>query len=76
MTDSRQRVPFDRNPKIGGRPIPLLKLYKVVMDSGGYDKLSAERMQWRALVRHFGFNHSAEGAMTFQLKTVYYKNLA
>ena len=46
------------------------------MDRGGYDALSAERMQWRTLVKEFGFGKAHEAVMTFQLKSVYYKNLA
>jgi chromatin structure-remodeling complex subunit RSC9 len=67
---------FDRDPKVAGRPISLLKLYKLVLENGGYDALSAERMRWRSLVKQFGFGNHHEAAMTFQLKTVYYKNLA
>lgn len=54
----------------------MLKLYKIVLENGGYDALSAERMRWRSLVKQFGFGNHHEAAMTFQLKTVYYKNLA
>jgi chromatin structure-remodeling complex subunit RSC9 len=54
----------------------LHKLYKLVMERGGYDQLSNERMAWRSLVRPFGFSSQHEGAMTFQIKTLYYKNLA
>ena len=54
----------------------LLKLYKMVIERGGYDTLSAERMAWRSLVRPFGYSSQHEGAMTFQIKTLYYKNLA
>lgn len=46
------------------------------MEIGGYDKISAERMRWRTLVQPFGLGTTHEPAMTFQLKTVYYKNLA
>jgi chromatin structure-remodeling complex subunit RSC9 len=67
---------FDRDPKVAGRPINLLKLYRLVLENGGYDALSAERMRWRSLVKQFGFGNHHEAAMTFQLKTVYYKNLA
>jgi hypothetical protein len=70
------RTPFDREGKVSGRPISLQKLYNLVMDRGGYDALSAERMQWRTLVKEFGFGKNHEAVMTFQLKTVYYKNLA
>jgi chromatin structure-remodeling complex subunit RSC9 len=69
-------IPFDREGKVSGRPVSLYKLYKLVMAKGGYDKLSAERMQWRTLVKEFGFGKTHEAVMTFQLKTVYYKNLA
>ena len=51
------------------------KLYNLVMERGGYDKLSAERMAWRQLVKPLGFSHQHEGAATFQLKTLYYKQL-
>lgn len=54
----------------------LHKLYKLVMERGGYDRLSSERMAWRSLVRPFGYSAQHEGAMTFQIKTLYYKNLA
>ncbi|KIW29555.1 uncharacterized protein PV07_05366 [Cladophialophora immunda] len=72
----KRGTPFDREGKVSGRPISLHKLYKLVMDKGGYDALSAERMQWRTLVKEFGFGKTHEAVMTFQLKTVYYKNLA
>ncbi|KAI1625249.1 hypothetical protein EDD37DRAFT_629167 [Exophiala viscosa] len=67
---------FDREGKVSGRPISLHKLYKLVLSRGGYDILSGERMQWRTLVKEFGFGKTHEAVMTFQLKTVYYKNLA
>ncbi|EXJ91295.1 hypothetical protein A1O1_04405 [Capronia coronata CBS 617.96] len=67
---------FDREGKVSGRPISLHKLYKLVMARGGYDALSAERMAWRTIIREFGIGKAHEAVMTFQLKTVYYKNLA
>ena len=70
------RTSFERDAKISGRSIPLLKLYKLVMEKGGYDKLSEERMAWRQLVKPFGFSHQHEAAMTFQIKSLYYRNLA
>ncbi|EXJ76379.1 uncharacterized protein A1O5_00887 [Cladophialophora psammophila CBS 110553] len=69
-------TPFDREGKVSGRPISLHKLYRLVMERGGYDAVSSERMQWRTLVKEFGFGKTHEAVMTFQLKTVYYKNLA
>ncbi|KKY16027.1 putative rsc complex subunit rsc9 [Phaeomoniella chlamydospora] len=67
---------FDREPKVSGRPIHLLNLYKAVLALGGYDAVSAERMQWRELAKSFGLGTHHEAAMAFQLKTVYYKYLA
>ncbi|KIW14903.1 hypothetical protein PV08_07688 [Exophiala spinifera] len=72
----RRGTNFDRDGKVSGRPISLHKLYKLVMERGGYDVLSAERMQWRTLCKEFGIGKTHEAVMTFQLKTVYYKNLA
>jgi chromatin structure-remodeling complex subunit RSC9 len=46
------------------------------MEKGGYDRLSEERMAWRQLVKPFGFTHQTEGAATFQIKSLYYRNLA
>lgn len=54
----------------------LHRLYTMVMERGGYDKLSDERMAWRQLVKPLGFGHQHEGAMTFQIKSLYYRNLA
>lgn len=47
----------------------------MVMERGGYDKVSDERMAWRQLVKPLGFGHQAEGAATFQIKSLYYRNL-
>jgi len=66
---------FDPEPKVSGKSINLLKLYRLVMDLGGYDAVSAERMKWRSLLKQFGFGPHQEATNTFQLKTVYYKNL-
>jgi ARID/BRIGHT DNA binding domain len=70
------RTNFEREGKISGRTVNLHRLYKMVMERGGYDKLSEERMAWRQLVRPFGFTHQVEGAATFQIKSLYYRNLA
>ena len=45
-----RRTNFDREGKLSGRPMSLHKLYKMVIERGGYDRLSKERMAWRALV--------------------------
>ena len=46
------------------------------MRQGGYDELTRGQMLWRPLTRMFHLGTTHEAAMTFQLKTVYYKYLA
>ncbi|ETN39507.1 uncharacterized protein HMPREF1541_05733 [Cyphellophora europaea CBS 101466] len=67
---------FERDAKISGKSISLHQLYHIVMERGGYDKVSDERMAWRQLVKPLGLGHQHEGAMTFQIKSMYYRNLA
>jgi chromatin structure-remodeling complex subunit RSC9 len=67
---------FIREPRVGSRAIDLLKLYKVVMDRGGYDKVSDEKLAWRKLGQDFNLGTLNLPALAFSLKTVYYKNLA
>jgi hypothetical protein len=70
------RTNFERDARISGKSVSLHRLYNMVMEKGGYDKLSDERMAWRQLVKPLGFAHQHEGAMTFQIKSLYYRNLA
>lgn len=70
------RTNLERDARISGKPVSLHTLYNMVMERGGYDKLSDERMAWRQLVKPLGFSHQHEGAMTFQIKSLYYRNLA
>ncbi len=56
----------------------LRRLFEVVVQRGGYDAVSAEKMAWRRLGVEFGLGQAgtAPGSMAFNLKTAYYKNLA
>lgn len=68
---------WERYPKVAQEPISLHLLYRLVVGVGGYDKLSAERMAWRTMLAPFGLQqHLHPGQITFQLKGVYYRNLA
>ena len=70
------RVSWERYPKVAQEPISLFHLYRLVMGAGGYDKLSGERLLWRRLLEPFGLQqHLNQGQITFQLKSVYYRNL-
>jgi chromatin structure-remodeling complex subunit RSC9 len=67
---------FVREPRVGSRAIDLLKLYKMVIERGGYDKVSDEKLAWRKLGQDFNLGTLNLPALAFSLKTVYYKNLA
>ncbi|KAI9892903.1 MAG: Chromatin structure-remodeling complex protein rsc9 [Vezdaea aestivalis] len=69
-------TPFDREPKVGSRHVDLLRLFNLVMSKGGYDKVSAEKLAWRTVGLEFSLGHSNLPALAFNLKTVFYKNLA
>jgi chromatin structure-remodeling complex subunit RSC9 len=78
LTDfPRDRTTFDPEGKVSGRRVSLHRLYKRVMEEGGYDVVSTHRpSDWRRLIHEFGLSGPHDGYMTFQLKTVYYRNLA
>lgn len=69
-------VSFEREGRVAGRPIELHKLYRVVMSKGGYDAVTATRMMWREVATYFPLPKQHDGAVSYQLKQVYYKNLA
>ncbi|KAH0536936.1 hypothetical protein FGG08_006238 [Glutinoglossum americanum] len=67
---------LEREPRVGNRHVDLLRLYKTVVERGGYDVVSAEKLAWRSLGHHFNLGTSNLPALAFNLKTAYYKNLA
>ncbi|KAH0559309.1 hypothetical protein GP486_004172, partial [Trichoglossum hirsutum] len=67
---------LEREPRVGNRHVDLLRLYKEVVERGGYDVVSAEKLAWRSLGHHFNLGTSNLPALAFNLKTAYYKNLA
>ncbi|WPG98310.1 Hypothetical protein R9X50_00109800 [Acrodontium crateriforme] len=69
---------FDAEPKVGVRHIDLLKLYKRVVEEGGYDLCSdtkAKPLMWRKLAEEFVGKNQYTAAQAFQVKNVYYKTL-
>lgn len=69
---------FESEPKVGIRHIDLLKLYKRVVDEGGYDLVSdtkAKPLMWRKFAEEFVGKNQYTAAQAFQIKNVYYKNL-
>lgn len=67
---------FEVEPRVGQTPVDLLKLYKIVLENGGYDKISDEKLAWRNLVNALELQSSNEASAAYSLKLAYYKNLA
>ncbi len=56
--------------------VDLLKVYKLINEHGGYDKVSDEKLAWRNMVNTLGLFSSNEASAAYSLKLAYYKNLA
>lgn len=57
----------------------LLRLYHRVVNDGGYDAVSdtkRQKLAWRAISQEFHLGTANLALMAFNLKTVYYRNLA
>ncbi|KAE9380721.1 hypothetical protein N431DRAFT_477605 [Stipitochalara longipes BDJ] len=67
---------FEPEPRVGAKHVDLLHLFKTVVDRGGYDKVSDEKLAWRKLGQDFNLGTNNLPALAFSLKTTYYKNLA
>ncbi|KAK0121168.1 Chromatin structure-remodeling complex protein rsc9 [Cadophora gregata f. sp. sojae] len=67
---------FEPEPKVANRRIDLLHLFNLVVDRGGYDKVSDEKLAWRKLAGEFHLGNANLPAYAFTLKSAYYKNLA
>jgi chromatin structure-remodeling complex subunit RSC9 len=70
---------FDPQPKVGPRHVDLLRLYKKVVEEGGYDHVSdtkGNKLAWRKIAQDFMPHNVNIVQMAFLLKTAYYKNLA
>jgi chromatin structure-remodeling complex subunit RSC9 len=67
---------FEPEPRVGAKHVDLLHLFKTVVDRGGYDKVSDEKLAWRKLGQDFNLGTNNLPALAFSLKTAYYKNLA
>lgn len=67
---------LDPEPRVGNRHVDLLKLFNTVVERGGYDRVSDEKLAWRKLGQDFNLGTSNLPALAFSLKSTYYKNLA
>ncbi|KAL9007731.1 MAG: hypothetical protein Q9173_007063 [Seirophora scorigena] len=67
---------LEPSPRVHSKSIDLQKLYKIVLEQGGYDEVTRSRGSWRQIGLEFNLGINTAGAYAFTLKTVYYKNLA
>ena len=67
---------FDPSPRVGSKHVDLLKLFNIVVERGGYDKVSDEKLAWRKLGAEFNLGLQNLPALAFALKTTFYKYLA
>ncbi|KAK3303530.1 uncharacterized protein B0T15DRAFT_540479 [Chaetomium strumarium] len=67
---------FDPEPKMGNLTVDLLKLFKYIVDHGGYDKVSDEKLMWRKMCEGLGLMRHNAPADAYTLKQIFYKNLA
>lgn len=67
---------FDPEPKVGTGQIDLLKVFNYVVDNGGYDKISDEKLLWKNVAFELGIRTHNENQIGFILKSAYYRYLA
>ncbi|KAI1100930.1 hypothetical protein F4804DRAFT_317547 [Jackrogersella minutella] len=72
--------PEPRLPTMHGHVnVDLLKLYKIVIQKGGYDELNKVQKSWAGLAAELGMHHvdsKGIGQLSFQLKQDFYRYLA
>jgi len=67
---------LDPEPKVGATHLDLFKVFNHVVESGGYDKISEEKLAWRRMASELGIYSNNEASTAFSLKEKFYKNLA
>ncbi|KAK3682571.1 hypothetical protein B0T22DRAFT_288540 [Podospora appendiculata] len=67
---------FDPEPKMGNVNVDLLKLFNFIVENGGYDKVSDEKLMWRKMCEGLGLMRHNAPADAYTLKQIFYKQLA
>ncbi|KAM3558630.1 hypothetical protein MY1884_003891 [Beauveria asiatica] len=67
---------LDPEPKVGLIHLDLFKVFNHIVASGGYDKVSEEKLAWRRMAAELGLFSNNEASTAFALKEKFYKNLA
>ena len=72
----RRGTHWEAEPKVGSVPVDLLKLFRLVMANGGYDKVSDEKRAWRRMIHELGIPSRNDSSTGYCLKGHYYRLLA
>ena len=67
---------FDPEPKMGNMNVDLLKLFNYIVECGGYDKVSEEKLMWRKMCEGLGLMRHNAPADAYTLKQIFYRQLA
>ncbi|KAK3350130.1 hypothetical protein B0T25DRAFT_260242 [Lasiosphaeria hispida] len=67
---------FDPEPKMGTMNVDLYKLFNFIVENGGYDKVSEEKLMWRKMCEGLGLMRHNAPADAYTLKQIFYKQLA
>jgi chromatin structure-remodeling complex subunit RSC9 len=67
---------LEPEPKVGSVHLDLYKVFKHVVENGGYDEVSREKLAWRRMASDLNIYGSNEASAAFSLKEKFYKNLA
>ena len=67
---------FEPEPKIGYCHVDLFRLFNHVVENGGYDKISAEKLAWRKVTEELHIPAGNIAQTSFQVKSCFYKYLA
>ena len=67
---------LDAEPKMGNLVVDLFKLFNYVVELGGYDKVSEEKLMWRKVCEILNLMRTSAPADAYSLKQIFYKNLA
>ncbi|CAG9943876.1 unnamed protein product [Clonostachys rosea f. rosea IK726] len=73
---AKRGTTLDPEPKVGTMHLDLLKVFNHIVASGGYDKVSEEKLAWRRMASELGIVSTNEASTAFALKEKFYKNLA
>lgn len=73
---AKRGTTLDPEPKVGATHLDLFKVFNHVVESGGYDKISEEKLAWRRMASELGIYSNNEASTAFSLKEKFYKNLA